>query len=217
MGVITVSRHPGSLGDTLARGLAERLQYRLVERAELIQLAERIGGPDIAWDRSPELRERSPSFWERLNEELSVETLAAQSNMSPRNFARAFSAETGVTPAKAVERLRLESARERVEHSSDPIDVVAQDVGFFIDNTQQFVYAVEAGKTTDFTNINVTDFRHEGAVINAPGGNDNWAIRYDDGGPNAPGAGGRHLAVSGVVTFSPASEIEQDAESIDGD
>ncbi len=67
---------------------------------------------------------------ERLDEELSVEVLAAQSNMSPRNFARAFTAETGVTPAKAVERLRLESARERVEHSSDPIDVVAQNVGF---------------------------------------------------------------------------------------
>jgi len=69
MGVITVSRVPGSLGDTLARALAERLQYRIVERAELVRLAEQIGGPDVAWDRSPELRERSPSFWERLNEE----------------------------------------------------------------------------------------------------------------------------------------------------
>jgi cytidylate kinase len=69
MGVITVSRVPGSLGDTLARALADRLQYRLVERGELVKLAERIGGPDIAWERSPELRERSPSFWERLNEE----------------------------------------------------------------------------------------------------------------------------------------------------
>ena len=51
---------------------------------------------------------------ERLEEPLAVEDLAAKANMSPRNFARAFAAETGVTPAKAVERLRLETARERV-------------------------------------------------------------------------------------------------------
>lgn len=69
MAVITISRHPGSLGDTIARAVAERLNYRLVERAELVRLAERIGGPDVAWERAPELRERSPSFWERLNEE----------------------------------------------------------------------------------------------------------------------------------------------------
>jgi cytidylate kinase len=69
MAVITISRHPGSLGDTIARAIAERLHYRLVERGELVQLAERIGGSDVAWDRAPELRERSPSFWERLNEE----------------------------------------------------------------------------------------------------------------------------------------------------
>ena len=35
--------------------------------------------------------------------------------MSPRNFARRFAEETGVTPARAVERLRVEAARERVE------------------------------------------------------------------------------------------------------
>ena len=69
MAVITISRHPGSLGDTIARALTERLHYRLVERGELVQLAERIGGPDVAWDRAPEMRERSPTFWERLNEE----------------------------------------------------------------------------------------------------------------------------------------------------
>jgi cytidylate kinase len=69
MAVITISRHPGSLGDTIARALAERLQYRLIERSELIRVAERIGGTDVAWDRAPEMRERSPSFWERLNEE----------------------------------------------------------------------------------------------------------------------------------------------------
>jgi len=82
---------------------------------------ERIEGrftPLLAWMR------------ERLEEELSVEALASQAAMSPRNFSRAFLAETGITPAKAVERLRLESARERVEHSAEPIDVVARRVGF---------------------------------------------------------------------------------------
>ena len=82
---------------------------------------ERVEGrftPLLAWMR------------ERLDEELSVEALACQAAMSPRNFSRAFLAETGITPAKAVERLRLESARERVEHSAEPIDVVARRVGF---------------------------------------------------------------------------------------
>lgn len=82
---------------------------------------ERVEGrftPLLAWMR------------ERLEEELSVEALASQAAMSPRNFSRAFLAETGITPAKAVERLRLESARERVEHSAEPIDVIARRVGF---------------------------------------------------------------------------------------
>ncbi len=35
--------------------------------------------------------------------------------MSPRHFARAFRAETGVTPARYVERVRLEAARRRLE------------------------------------------------------------------------------------------------------
>jgi transcriptional regulator GlxA family with amidase domain len=66
----------------------------------------------------------------RLGEVLSVERLADQAGMSPRHFARAFVAETGMTPAKAVERMRLEVARERVEGSSEPIDVLAREVGF---------------------------------------------------------------------------------------
>lgn len=67
---------------------------------------------------------------ERLAEPLPVERLAAQAAMSPRNFARAFAAEIGTTPAKAVERLRLEAARTRVETTHEPIDRVAEIVGF---------------------------------------------------------------------------------------
>src|SRR5439155_11232025 len=67
---------------------------------------------------------------ERLGEPLTVERLAGQAAMSPRNFARAFAAETGSTPAKAVERLRLETAHVEVERGSAPIDRIALDTGF---------------------------------------------------------------------------------------
>ncbi len=67
---------------------------------------------------------------ERLGERLPVERLADRAAMSPRHFARAFTAETGMTPAKAVERLRLEAARERVESGAEPIEGVAAHTGF---------------------------------------------------------------------------------------
>jgi len=65
-----------------------------------------------------------------LGEQLPVERLADHAAMSPRHFARAFTAETGTTPAKAIERLRLEAARERVESSAEPIETIAMHAGF---------------------------------------------------------------------------------------
>ena len=67
---------------------------------------------------------------ERLGERLPVERLADRAAMSPRHFARAFAAETGMTPAKAIERLRLEAAREQVESGAGPIEGVAAGTGF---------------------------------------------------------------------------------------
>ena len=61
---------------------------------------------------------------------LSVDKLAAVANLSPRQFSRAFQAETGQSPAKAVEKLRLEAARLMIEQSHHPIDVVARETGF---------------------------------------------------------------------------------------
>jgi len=70
--------------------------------------------------------------WARahLDQPLTVDCLADRAAMSPRNFARAFAAETGVTPAKAVERLRLEAARIAAEESPRPMDLIARDTGF---------------------------------------------------------------------------------------
>ncbi|HXO00818.1 MAG TPA: GlxA family transcriptional regulator, partial [Stellaceae bacterium] len=67
---------------------------------------------------------------ERLDERLPVERLAERAAMSPRHFARAFAAETGMTPAKAIERLRLEASRERIESGAEPIELVAAGTGF---------------------------------------------------------------------------------------
>jgi transcriptional regulator GlxA family with amidase domain len=80
----------------------------------------------------PEGRFSSVIGWarERLSEPLGVERLAAQAAMSPRHFSRAFARETGVSPARAVERLRLEAARALIETTSAPVEGVAAKVGF---------------------------------------------------------------------------------------
>lgn len=75
-------------------------------------------GPLLAWVR------------EHLDQLLTVEVLADRAGLSARHFARAFTAETGATPSKAVERLRLEVARERVQSSGDLIERVAETTGF---------------------------------------------------------------------------------------
>ncbi|MDA9421306.1 MULTISPECIES: GlxA family transcriptional regulator [Bradyrhizobium] len=67
---------------------------------------------------------------ENLDAPLTVEDLADRAGMSARHFARAFAAETGTTPSKAIERLRLEVARERVQSSREAIELVAETTGF---------------------------------------------------------------------------------------
>lgn len=67
---------------------------------------------------------------EHLDERLTTERLAEVACLSPRQFARAFAAETGETPAKAVERLRAEAARGRIEGGSESIETIARAVGF---------------------------------------------------------------------------------------
>lgn len=67
---------------------------------------------------------------EHLHEKLPVERLAEVACLSPRQFGRAVFAETGETPAKVVERLRAEVARQRIENSLEPIEAIAHQVGF---------------------------------------------------------------------------------------
>lgn len=67
---------------------------------------------------------------EHLASELSVEVLAQAARLSPRQFSRVFREETGLSPAKAVERLRVEAARLMMETTRHPIEVIARETGF---------------------------------------------------------------------------------------
>ncbi|KVO34026.1 GlxA family transcriptional regulator [Burkholderia ubonensis] len=65
-----------------------------------------------------------------LGRSLTVEELAETVHLSPRQFSRVFTLETGQSPAKAIERLRLEAARLMIEQSRHPLDVIARETGF---------------------------------------------------------------------------------------
>ncbi|UYY58082.1 GlxA family transcriptional regulator [Sphingomonas sp. S2-65] len=65
-----------------------------------------------------------------LTQRLSVDDLAEVAHLSPRQFSRAFQSETGQSPAKAIEHLRIEAARALMEDTTHSIDVVAQQTGF---------------------------------------------------------------------------------------
>lgn len=67
---------------------------------------------------------------DNLHRPLSVAELAEAAHLSPRQFSRAFLAETGQSPAKAIENLRVEGARDLMEQSRHPIEVVARQTGF---------------------------------------------------------------------------------------
>jgi transcriptional regulator GlxA family with amidase domain len=65
-----------------------------------------------------------------LDSPLTVERLAEAAHLSPRQFSRAFRAETGQSPAKAIEKLRVETARLMLEQSRHPIEIIARQTGF---------------------------------------------------------------------------------------
>ena len=67
---------------------------------------------------------------EHLASPLSVEQLADVARLSPRQFSRSFRAETGQTPAKAIENLRLEAARQMLERGRLSLDQIATEAGF---------------------------------------------------------------------------------------
>ncbi|WIM09530.1 GlxA family transcriptional regulator [Enhydrobacter sp.] len=116
--------------DDLGPEISRRTAHQLV-------VHQRRPGGQLQFSALVELGGRTGRFeqlieWMRahLSESLTVERLADRAAMSPRHFARAFVAETGTTPAKAVERLRLETARTALETGHAPLERIAEATGF---------------------------------------------------------------------------------------
>jgi transcriptional regulator GlxA family with amidase domain len=78
----------------------------------------------------PELKDLQAWIILHLTDDLRVEALAERMCMSPRNFARFFLTETGMTPAKFVELARIDAARHYLGSTQQSIEVIAEKSGF---------------------------------------------------------------------------------------
>ena len=130
------------LGPEVAREVARWLVVFLQRPGGQAQFSSHLASPPAL--RKP-LRELQAWMADNLDEDLRVAALAARAAMSPRNFARMFRRETGLTPAAYVEALRVEAARQRLERGSEPVDLVAQRAGFGTPETMRRAFARRVG------------------------------------------------------------------------
>ncbi|MGI9265126.1 MAG: GlxA family transcriptional regulator [Gammaproteobacteria bacterium] len=127
---------------------------------ELVLFLKRPGGQSqyssfLSAQETGSDRFRNLQLWvlENLTSDLSVSALAERMAMSPRNFARAFATEAGLTPGKFVQQARLETARRMLEETDLHIDQVAWRCGYNNSETMRKAFARHLGVTPG-------DYRH---------------------------------------------------------
>jgi transcriptional regulator GlxA family with amidase domain len=130
------------LGPRVALEVARWLVVFVKRPGGQAQFSAQLAGQSA--DRAP-LRELQAWIADHLDADLSVPALAARACMSERHFARAFKAETGMTPAVYVESLRVERARLALESGAAPIDAVAERCGFGTVETLRRAFARRLG------------------------------------------------------------------------
>jgi transcriptional regulator GlxA family with amidase domain len=115
------------LGREAALGIARHLVVFLRRPGNQAQFSAQLAG-QLA-HREP-LRDVQRWIADHPAEDLSVETLARAASLSPRQFARAFSAEVGMSPGRYVDQVRLEAARRRLEDTAEGVEQTARSCGY---------------------------------------------------------------------------------------
>jgi transcriptional regulator GlxA family with amidase domain len=130
------------LGRELALAVAQRLVVFLKRPGGQSQFSAQLRS-QLA-EREP-LRDLQAWIAENLGADLSVAGLAARAGMSARNFARVFTREIGTTPARYVERARIEAARRLLEETKAGIEQVAHECGFGTSETLRRAFVRSLG------------------------------------------------------------------------
>ena len=148
-----------SAGVTAGMDLALALVEEDVGREAALEVARQMvifvrrpgGQAQFSAQLSSDMAEREPlrelQGWiaDNLANDLTVEAPAERAHMSPRNFARAFKREIGVTPAAYVERARVERAQQSLQTSGASVDVVARRCGFGTPGTMRRAFQRRLG------------------------------------------------------------------------
>jgi transcriptional regulator GlxA family with amidase domain len=136
---------------------------------DLVVFLKRPGG-QAQFSTALDLQSRGGGSFEALHgwiaghpaADLSVAALAARAGMSERSFARRYRAATGLTPACAVEALRVEAARRLLEARRAPIKRVAAQAGFGSEETMRRSFLRRLGVTPQ-------DYRDRFSSARSPG------------------------------------------------
>lgn len=144
-------------GIDLALALVERDfgEKLAMDVARSLVLYMRRSGFQSQYSAPLQLRKKAGKMFSQLHDwisdnlevRLNVELLASQVAMSPRHFARVFSAETGVTPGKYIELMRLERARVLLVSTALPLNAIATKSGFQREERMRRVFIKRLGIT----------------------------------------------------------------------
>lgn len=155
------------LGHGVAMDIARTLALPMLRGAEQPQVSLALQAQGAACRR---LRELVAWIGTHLQEDLSVDALAERVQMSPRHFARIFTIETGCTPARFVERVRVDAAAQLLRRTRWPQERIATRSGFRSVDSLQRAFARQYGLTPhayrqgdDARILNSTD--HASAIL----------------------------------------------------